>query len=304
MLLALAGTPGIIYLVSRSTPFKAPWALLPTDSRSSALAFSPDGKTLAVSSSDYKERGVVTLWDVTSQRPEATLPAPALFAMAFSPDGKTLAVADGGVQLWDIASRRRIAALPVTADDDIFGAITFSPDGSIVAVVDYEAARVQAWDVGSHRKITTTKHPGVHVTVSRGYDKGVAQTLWLWDLPGRNAQVGVIGQDGNTTGLGFTLAGTAFPSLPRLRLWDAATHRQITALTDLSNKTLALSPDGKYFTDWSDSAPYALMDARTGHKIANLTHSGGLVVPQVFSPDGKSLAARLGNGEIGLWRVP
>jgi WD40 repeat protein len=309
VLLTLAGTLGVIYLVV-STPFRAPWALASgSPGRVSALAFSPDDKTLAIGSTvgpGYKS--MVTLWDIAGRRPEATLPAQADDAMAFSPDSKTLAVTGGGgIQLWDIASRRQVAALP--GKDDVFSAVAFSPDGAIVAVVSV-GTDVQAWDVASHRKITATKRSAVEVTESPRLRDGFRDALWLWDLPGRTMQVGVLGQTGQggeSEALGFTLTGTSFPSVPRLRLWDAASHRQITALADLSESSLEFSPDGRYLAGGGEVTgdPFALTEVRTGDKIANLSHNDSTILYRRFSPDGRALAAVDDtHGVIGIWHVP
>ncbi|MBI0383252.1 hypothetical protein JBE27_45115, partial [Streptomyces albiflaviniger] len=63
-----------------------------------ALAFSPDGGTLAVAG----DGGTVQLWDVASQQPlGAALPTPGdgVLALAFGDDGKTLLVAGRHVPL-------------------------------------------------------------------------------------------------------------------------------------------------------------------------------------------------------------
>jgi WD40 repeat protein len=305
--LTLAGTLAVIHLMV-STPFKGPWALLPDNQFVSEMVFSPDGNTLAVgSSAEPGGKPVVTLWDVVGRRPEVALPAHR-DAVAFSPDGRTLATAgEGEIQLWDVASRRQIATLPGVVDD-VFRAITFSPDGMIVAVVSV-GTQVQAWDVASRRKITASKRPPTEVTESPNLQNGFRQALWLWDLPGRAEQAGVLGQTGQgeqqSQALGFTVTGTSFPSRARLRLWDTATHRQITALTNLSERSLGFSPDGRYLADGGEghSDPLTLIKVSTGKKIANLTHNDSTILARTFSPDSKALAAVDVGGVVRVWHV-
>jgi WD40 repeat protein len=95
-----------------------------------SLAFSPDGKTLAIASSD----GTTQLRDVATAHQIVTLASIApVDTVAFSPDGKTLATGsnDGTTQLWDIDTRQQTgntltSGLPVNL-------VMFSPDGKTLA---------------------------------------------------------------------------------------------------------------------------------------------------------------------------
>src|SRR6516165_6463306 len=79
-----------------------------------ALAFSPDGKTLATGGCLPHVRGMVKLWALAAGKGQAALSQPdAILTLAFSPDGQTLAAGgfDKSVRLWSSATRRQIRTL-------------------------------------------------------------------------------------------------------------------------------------------------------------------------------------------------
>jgi WD40 repeat protein len=114
-----------------------------------ALAFSPDGKTLASGSYDKTTK----LWDVATARERATLRhSDMVLSVAFSPDGKTLATGSSGwtVRLWDITPDKELAR-PRTLEGGAIQqggcviSVAFSPDGRTLA--SGRAEKVKLWDV-------------------------------------------------------------------------------------------------------------------------------------------------------------
>jgi WD40 repeat protein len=187
-----------------------------------SVAFSPDGRTLAVDDSG----GFVDLYDtataITSARPRAiaSLQVEA-GSMAFSPDGRTLAIGgfDGGTYLWSTVTRRITATLsdgqtPVVS-------VAFSPDGRMLAVGDNEGQTL-VWNVATRAVAATLSEPALRGNPLQLYTSAV------------------FSPDGKTLATcdGYDAA----------YLWSIATHRIIATVTDPRTQGLdsvAFSPDGR-----------------------------------------------------------
>src|SRR5205807_1242139 len=63
------------------------------DTQVVAVAFSPDGKTLASGVDSQRKPGDIKLWDVATGKVQTSLPVGtnSVFSLGFSPDGNTLA---------------------------------------------------------------------------------------------------------------------------------------------------------------------------------------------------------------------
>ncbi|MFI6237724.1 WD40 repeat domain-containing serine/threonine protein kinase [Micromonospora sp. NPDC050784] len=109
----------------------------------SAVAFSPDGTTLASANTATFS---ITFWNVADHRAVAVIPGHTkkINVLAFSPDGKTLASGgeDGVVKLWNVATRQNASTLPFGETQRVSD-LLFTPQGTgIVAVGSGDA---KAW---------------------------------------------------------------------------------------------------------------------------------------------------------------
>jgi WD40 repeat protein len=276
------------------------------DGAVSSVAFSPDGKTLAIGDRD----GTVRLWDLVTGQPIGdpfNSKGGAVGSVAFSPDGKTLAVGvdrdtGGAVWLWNVATGHRIGGPLSNQDDEAANSVAFSPDGKTLAIgpanigVDGGVGGpAQLWDVATHREIhqVTTTDSGAF-----GSDCCSVGSV-AFSPDGKTAAGGGIDGKGNAAAW----------------LWNVVTGHQIgkSLTADTSGgavTSVAFSPDGKTLAtgegDLDGNAVARLWNAATGHEIGNLLTadtSGGAVTSVAFSPDGKTVATGGDDGTVRLWDV-
>jgi len=149
-LLLAAGTTGTVHAWDLSSGHPEPLpAVTPGHGPVTALALSPDGRTLAVPTGD----GHVMLYAVTGTRLTAhgqfALPGPAaaVTAVAFAADGRTLATgtATGRVQLWSLADRARpVAGATLTGPAAAVTSLAFTADGRRLAATSKDQ-RAYVW---------------------------------------------------------------------------------------------------------------------------------------------------------------
>jgi WD40 repeat protein len=137
--------------------------------QASALRFSPDGRTLAVSSFRSCE---IILWDIETGRERMRLRGHSafVFTIAFAPDGRSLASASPAapeVVLWDLATGRPQHCLGPSGARTV--ALAYSPDGRLLATVNALERPVRIWDVrtgGQLRLIAGQSRPSCSVAFS------------------------------------------------------------------------------------------------------------------------------------------
>jgi WD40 repeat protein len=121
--------------------------LLLPDNRAIALAYSPDGRSLAVGETVPNLR----FWDIATRQETFWVRLPTVArGLAFTPDGATLAVMTGWAPtLWDVAGQRERTRLH--GHKALVYAMAMSPDGRALATGSLDGT-VKLWDIASGRE--------------------------------------------------------------------------------------------------------------------------------------------------------
>ncbi len=250
-----------------------------------ALAFSPDGRRLAVSG----EANRITVLDVAT----GALVAPRhnhskeIRSLAVSRDGRTIATAgeDPALRLWDAETGRELRCL-VSPFDDIH-AVAYAPDGRTVAGGGYKIAE-----------------PGPHGGVR-----------W-WDAR-TGAEVGSVALPEEAFPLTFPPARDAiFIKTMKDKnhvLWDPAAKRELHRFGGGGDGVFegAMTPDGRRLVT-HDAGNAVIVWDRDGDKVRTIVPAptdlfariGSPLGPHVaISADGRTVAAAYGREWIGVWEV-
>ena len=236
-----------------------------------AMAYSPDGTTMAAGYSD----GTIRLWDLASHRliGAATWGAAPL-ALAFTSGGRALQVADDvAVGTWNLSNRARIAALPLTGAGGAT-AVAFSPDGTTLATGDANG-NIRLWNTA------TRQETGVPMSSDTQPVDAVA-------FSPDGTLVAAASSDGN------------------VQLWSAATQQEAGSALVASTAevdALAFSPDGKTLATGGRDGAARLWDVSTGSQIGATMATGYPVGALMFGAGGATLATTEGDGTTDLWNV-
>ena len=238
-----------------------------------SVAFSPDGRTLAIGAS---------LWDVSTGNLLLTFTDARVFSVAFSPDGNILATGSSdGTKLWEISTGN---SLHILDDARFYYSVAFSPDGNTLATGSREDGTIKLWEVSTGNLLHTFRSIDVIWGSGPAYVESVA-----FSPDGRTIASG--GSDG-------------------AKLWEVSTGNLLLTFPHpdagrTQVNSVAFSPDGRTIATGTHDDGTNLWDATSGAFVAGTNRR--IVLSVAFSPDGNTLASGYGHSYWGgaeLWAVP
>ena len=279
-----------------------------------AIAFSPDGSTLA--SSGYSPNHIIRLWNIDTGELRGTFDGyEEILALAFSPDGTVLASSGGGpdypIRLWNVVNRR--------FQDTLFGhtswtfALSFSADGKTL-VSGSEDNTIRLWDIqtGELKCLLDEHRDDVNSVVFSPDGRTLASgssdgTIHLWDVHiGRILAIlkGPARFPEKINAIAFSPDGKTLVSATanQIWLWDTFTKqlKEIIEGHAALVTTVVFSPDGKTIASAGWDWTLRLWDTSTGKLRKTFGEHSSLVNTVAFSPDGETIASA-SRGLIHLW---
>ncbi|MBI3410724.1 MAG: sigma-70 family RNA polymerase sigma factor [Planctomycetes bacterium] len=278
---------------------------------SRALAFSPDGRTLAMADTEK-----LNLFD--PQTGQRKLPAvdngDLVEYLAFSPDGKTIAicVARSSVIIRDVATGKELRRI----NDDEGEIVAFAPDGKTLVVAGGtkgarlwdpetgaakgELPRVAARDRMGQRPNLACSHDGKMLATS-----STGQPITIWDFADRKALHRLPITWASRLAFSPDDKTLAVSEPSAISLWDVVSGKELFPNEGHAGEVnaVAVSPDGRFVASgsWKDCS-IRVWDAASGRRT-QVMPGATFLHALAIGPEGRSVFSQDREGAIHQWNI-
>lgn len=244
------------------------------------LAFTADGRSLAVAEGTPCGSGAVKVLDMETGQPNLSFEGPedVVYSLALSPNGKLLAAggADALVHIWSMNDKKVVAT--IKEHGDWVWDVSFSPDGKFLATGSADNT-LRIWDVGS------------------------------WKAEGKIQQAGTVHSSAFSPDGGLLAVAVGGPSQRAVyirRLADAKQTRPTRPTRTMYTRAgtpldvIWARKANRIYVACSDNTVKGF-DARNGRPVATFSGHRDWVYCIALSPDETKLASGSGDGTVKLW---
>jgi WD40 repeat protein len=253
----------------------------------------------------FSHDGLLRAWDASSGAALETRALGEVDLAELSPRGDLLAIAAAGELRVEPLAGGPARPLGKHASP---AAMTFSPDGALLAVSDGEVVR--ALEVASGREAFEARLPaGEAVGLSFGPGRlaagGRSGAIRLLETPPRGEPVVLVTPGTEVRHLAFSPDGRRLVAPGEdgsVRVWDTTVGGSPVAQgIDRGYTGSALGPGGDRFATVTFDGTAQVWDAATGRELARLAGHAGEATSVAFTPDGALLATAGVDGTVRLW---
>ena len=234
------------------------------------MAFSPDGRVLAIGTNS----GRIVFMDAATGRELRSFPVNTspVYSCAWSPDGKRLAATSFNKAICICDAETGKSVLSLVGHTAKNNSCEWSPDGKRLASASDDKT-VRIWDAATGKNLFSLT----------GDTGKVYSCAWSSD--------------------GSRIASASYNNT--IHIWDAATGKKLRSLTGHTSavKSCAWNPDGKRLATGSWDNTVRIWDAASGKELTSFKGHMAPVISCVWSPNGMRLASASWDQTVRIWEA-